>query len=141
MVPTSHAADPGRPRSSPPSHRPRELLADLKAQPFEPEPEWDEPDDVPDFSLPNVPLSQMGPMRDIIAMLSHLPESQIREMRKAPPKGVPAEMFEAVLAIARGGKMPPPPPPPPPAPRAPLPPRPSPAKPPPPADSNQLNLF
>ena len=125
----------------PASKQARELLAEMKAlpaRPFEPEPdEFD--DDDPGFPPPDGPFQARSAMEDIIAMLSLLPDSQIRKIRKTPPKGIPAEVFDAVLATARGGKMPPLPPPLPKAPYHPTPP----GKPPPlpPSDPNQMTLF
>ena len=45
--------------------------------------------------------------RDVLDMLARLPESELREARRTRPPDMPAEIFEVLLAMARGGNLPP----------------------------------
>jgi len=106
--------------------RARKALADLKAPPFPVEPDWEEPEDSdededwdepPDFAEgpdfgPGFPLPPLSPkdarmFQDLIDLLAQLPESELREARKTRPRDIPAEMFDMLVAMARGGKLPP----------------------------------
>jgi tetratricopeptide (TPR) repeat protein len=78
-----------------------------------PEPDWMEEDD-DDFEMPihpdelmeDLPPEVEGQFSALISMLSSLPDSEIEKARRTRPKEIPADIFEALIALSRG-KLPP----------------------------------
>ena len=90
-----------------------------------------------DFSMPPMPPELAGSMANLAKLFSGLSKKDLNLARKNPPKGIPIEFIEALIAMAESG-LPFPPVEPLPSPPVPRPVRPPPG---PPRDPNQLDLF
>ncbi|MCI0534819.1 MAG: hypothetical protein L0Z50_06300, partial [Verrucomicrobiales bacterium] len=125
----------------------RELRANLHAPPV---PAWNEEpeeferdaDNGPDdFRFPAMSPKDAAMMAEVLNMLAGMSEKDLKWARKQRPKGMPAEIFELLIAAAQSGPMPPLPPLPSGPAQRPSPPLAPPCPPPPPIDPNQLDLF
>ncbi|MSU62591.1 MAG: hypothetical protein EXS31_09365 [Pedosphaera sp.] len=133
----------------------RQAIEGLKTpQPLPVEPDWEDEEDYdgpedwdegkPNFGAPQLAPKEMAMFGEVLALLGGLNEAELRNHRKHRPPDMPAEVFDMLVSMVRGGKLPPLPkfPPVPKPPIRPLPQRSEPPRPQPESrDPNQMDLF